>query len=737
MASFVNLIDQRRLIGPGGSTVSGDIYFYYSGTSNPAPVFLDSLMTIPAPNPITVGAGEVVPVLFLDTEIIYRRVIVYEDGTIDEMDPLGNLFSEGEVGVPIATVLDYSGAVAPEGFLFCYGQAISRVDYADLFTVIGTEYGAGNGTTTFNIPDYRGRVAAGKDNMGGIAAGRLTAPVAGSTLGAVGGEQSHVLTEAELASHTHTIPDHAHGYGAASPGGTGLATGANASNQDVGTTALASLTAADTGDDAAHNNVQPTIIANKIIKVVANTFLSLIDLLPNFDTKVNASAIGVAPDANHMGTFTGDIIPDNVSAKAGMQALETAVGFTQNATGAVFRIPYVKMQDAVSVKDFGAVGDNISDDTAAIQLAINRGGRIEFPNGTYRISSKLVINNQVNLVGDQGSVVIVATFNTGDVLEITYDNNQNGSVTIDGLIFTCVTQRISGAYINQTGDAWFTYIDRCRFDFAYDGIIYGGTGVGGFYVTNVVIMNYSGIGVQFAASSANNGGGNGFDMVLENALIIGVLPANGIAGVKVTSAGDLTLRHVSTIYGGLGLWLSPGPAHRIQLMEVENCYFDSGNNWGVYAVTNGGRINCLKMTNVWSATNTVGGGMYFGSTAPAPYTNNEIQDLQLIGCVGSNNSGQQGFRFGPNVTGLTMTACSASNNALDGILFDANTNGFTVTNCVSGPLGEFGGNGGRGIAVAAGTSNNYIIANNRTSGNTGTNIVDGGTGVSKIVTPNI
>ena len=110
--------------------------------------------------------------------------------------------------VPTGVVVPFAGASAstPPGWFLCYGQAVSRVTYVNLFTLIGETYGAGDSVTTFNIPDLRGRAAVGKDDMGGVAANRMTSAgsgVDGLTLGAVGGAQTHTLTTAQLAAHLH------------------------------------------------------------------------------------------------------------------------------------------------------------------------------------------------------------------------------------------------------------------------------------------------------------------------------------------------------------------------------------------------------------------------------------------------------------------------------------------------------------------------------------------------------
>lgn len=159
---------------------------------------------------------------------------------------------------PTGVVLPFAGATAPAGWLLCSGQVVSRTTYAALFSAIGTAYGAGDGVTTFAVPDLRGRVPAGKDDMGGTAASRLTsggAGVDGLTLGAAGGSQTHTLTTGQMPSHSH---DYVGGANAAGSGTVGAA-GQSANGYLMTTVA--------SGSGGAHNNTQPTLVANYIIKV--------------------------------------------------------------------------------------------------------------------------------------------------------------------------------------------------------------------------------------------------------------------------------------------------------------------------------------------------------------------------------------------------------------------------------------------------------------------------------------
>ena len=110
----------------------------------------------------------------------------------------------GIEGIPTGTITPWSQATAPTGFLECAGAAVSRSTYAALFAVISTTYGAGDGSTTFNLPDLTDKVAVHKSNnknfasTGGANTVTPTGNVAGSTANAT-------LSTAQLASHSHTL----------------------------------------------------------------------------------------------------------------------------------------------------------------------------------------------------------------------------------------------------------------------------------------------------------------------------------------------------------------------------------------------------------------------------------------------------------------------------------------------------------------------------------------------------
>lgn len=162
--------------------------------------------------------------------------------------------------LPVGCIVPFTSDTVPENWLLCDGQAVSRTDYALLFSRIGTTYGVGDGSTTFNLPDLRGRVAVGKDST----------QTEFDNLGETGGEKTHTLTVDEMPSHNHmqstnygrmtNMLEIDKNYGFAQNGAykdrTVAATGATTNVYET----------LSTGGGQAHNILQPYQVTNYIIK---------------------------------------------------------------------------------------------------------------------------------------------------------------------------------------------------------------------------------------------------------------------------------------------------------------------------------------------------------------------------------------------------------------------------------------------------------------------------------------
>ena len=207
---------------------------------------------------------------------------------------LHGFFGASPYRIPLGGMIDFIGTAAPNSFFALpFGQAISRATYATLFAMVGTAYGVGDGTTTFNLPDLRGRVVAGKDDMGGVAAGQIgsvatdAGTIVGTTLGSKGGSATHALTVGEHATLTPTgtvtvapaggvqLAGSSNGFVSTSYDVTGGGVAAvNSNGVNVSNVASLSgsnsLTTTGTGGatGAAHTNLQPTIITNKLLRII-------------------------------------------------------------------------------------------------------------------------------------------------------------------------------------------------------------------------------------------------------------------------------------------------------------------------------------------------------------------------------------------------------------------------------------------------------------------------------------
>jgi microcystin-dependent protein len=208
------------------------------------------------------GAWWVVPPGLIDTDEVCRVAYHSSSGAYRL---LGRRNRTGEI-VPFA------GSTVPAGALFCYGQTVSRTTYAGLFAVISTTYGGGDGSTTFSLPDLRGRVAVGKSDMGGFDAGVLNG---GGVLNAALGSQSNTANTTVGGSTSGSLSVSVSGTtgGPASdirgmnPGGDEAAGPGHIHNLTGTGTASGSLSVSASGTSSAFSVVQPTRILNYLIRI--------------------------------------------------------------------------------------------------------------------------------------------------------------------------------------------------------------------------------------------------------------------------------------------------------------------------------------------------------------------------------------------------------------------------------------------------------------------------------------
>ncbi len=212
----------QQILDPTGVPyVGAKAFFYATGTSTFQNTYADVRCTVPNANPILTNSGGFWPNIFMIQAPAYRVRVEDPTGTVVyDVDPVSGVPTTGFGSyvpgfVPAGMIAPFAGGTPPAGWLFCDGSAVSRTVFGVLFSAIGTTFGPGDGATTFNLPDLRGRAVIGKDDQGGVSAGRVTAGNSGlnaTVLGAGGGNELihghfHGIVDA---AHTHEDTGHSH-----------------------------------------------------------------------------------------------------------------------------------------------------------------------------------------------------------------------------------------------------------------------------------------------------------------------------------------------------------------------------------------------------------------------------------------------------------------------------------------------------------------------------------------------
>ena len=265
----MGLYGPEAVLGQTGTpAVSTPVTVFLHGTTTDASLFTDNTGTASASNPVT-------------TDTFGNLAFYATPGLYDLSFTVGGVATTLTVlvepwfidsTIPTGTIFDYAGTSIPTGWLNCDGSAVSRTTYAALFAALDTTWGNGDGSTTFNLPDLRGRVTVGVGSVG-------TNSQPTVALGAVGGEQNHTLIAAEAPAVTLPAPDTYLAAGTSyqaivtMPTSTGnvyaIPTTGNAGAgailvEEINTTWNEATT--DDGGGDGHNTMQPYAAVTKMIK---------------------------------------------------------------------------------------------------------------------------------------------------------------------------------------------------------------------------------------------------------------------------------------------------------------------------------------------------------------------------------------------------------------------------------------------------------------------------------------
>jgi hypothetical protein len=407
------------------------------------------------------------------------------------------------------------------------------------------------------------------------------------------------------------------------------------------------------------------------------------------------------------------------------------------AVGAVFPV--------FNVKDYGAVGNGVADDTTAIRDTLTaaaasgeRGSTIFFPGGIYKTTGTITVNDTaLTFRGPgMGAALINPTSTNIPVFQLTAGNE---FITFRDLEIGTITAQVAGSSFIDTNGAHNVLIDRVNmFGWFYGIYIRGASGK--VTVSNVQLKDgvaTTGVGIYIDNSTATDVNLGPWVMVTN------ATGAKPLAGVLVKACGGFSLNNVTVNNTTHGLQLYPSSGADVQYGRVADCVFDLAGTNGAYVYTpnqaSPGRVRSIKFIGcLFSSANAAGVG--HGVTLEG--ASNGVMDAVSFDSCRIFGNGRHGinYLFGSNirVNGSTIAGNSASaSNTYDGIAIAANISDFEILQNRIGQSGPAANTQRYAINIAAGASDRYqIVGNDVGLNNTAPYILDGGTGVFKRILQN-
>lgn len=320
------------------------------------------------------------------------------------------------------------------------------------------------------------------------------------------------------------------------------------------------------------------------------------------DTKIAASLLTARGDI----IFRNATVPARLAASTAGYLLMTNgagadpswAGFVQAGTGAVTRTWQGKARDVISVKDFGAVGDNSTDDTAAIvaalAAAISLGACVYAPAGTYRVSSAITLASGAYIYGDGPTLT---TFRTASATANVFTVNGIGSGLCNLRIDSSVT-RSAGWFVDIAGTAANFRMINFTMATPFEAIRIADASADILFANGRIDDTVAATG-----RSVRVGTGTGTGCVLvvfSNVNFIAPTGAKPLSHIALFNCGDLSLIGCSLLYGGYNLEIAPGASQGVYSVKSTNCYFDQAGTTNIRIVpTSTGIVRRGVFVNNW------------------------------------------------------------------------------------------------------------------------------------------
>jgi len=389
--------------------------------------------------------------------------------------------------------------------------------------------------------------------------------------------------------------------------------------------------------------------------------------------------------------------------------MTTLIPKFEQTGSSVNRAINLKLQETVSVKDFGATGDGSTNDTTAINNALSAvsstGQAVYFPAGTYIYNGGGSLGNGVVIYGDGKNATKIVSALSSPTSGYLINASGYGS-GIEKIAFFDGTTQTGGSYVILSGPE--SYISE--FD------IYGD--INGILMTgNVSRIRHGRFhnGASGAIRIRAEGGDN--SQLIDDVLMGAQVPTITAAGIRVRNSSALIISNTSVITQGIGLLVDPysnstggTDSGSVFSLYVLNCFFDNSGNYGIsIAPTGTGSVVRCRFADTWASSASTGVYIVNGGSGT-------VQGLHFDSCHCLLNSGS-GLTTGGTVSDIVINGGEFCQN-LFGIYFNNGATHFRVENATIGAGAGLSGNSGIGV-VASSSCDYFTITNNDLTGNTG------------------